>query len=215
VSTDAILARDPSLRVEPPSSRAETIGVARAAFHIVFWSALFVSAQTSPSAGAAPNDKPVASPYERRFQDLPFADQRTFRSVQEGLAEAERLRATSGAWPTVEELARRGVPPFAPDPLDRARYTWRFFHAGPNVDYVGTPDASSGREAFFVILAEPDPGTLDDPRARVDEVHHRLQNGPMIHAYIWMGPPLANVTAAFSVLPVENGYRQILTGQAR
>ncbi len=198
--------------IRPPSARAETWAVARAAFHVVYWSALVVSAQTYAAQPTGASSTSPASPFERRFADLPFADQRLFRALQEGIAEAERIRSSTGRWPRADELARLGVPPFAPDPLDRAGYTWRSVQTGTKADYAGTPAAGSGREGFFAVIAEPEAGTPNDPLAAVDEIHHRLGDGTMIHVTIWMGPPLANLGEAFSLLPPENGYRQVLAG---
>jgi hypothetical protein len=194
----------------PPSARAETWAVARAAFHIVYWSALVVSAQAyAPAQGSA---AAPPSPFERRFQDLPFADQRTYRALAEGVVEAERIRSSTGRWPRAEELARLGIPPFAPDPLDRAGYVWTSVSGGAKADYLGTPAAGSGRESFFAVVVEPDPGTPNDPLAQVDEIHHRLGDGTMIHVTVWTGPPLGGVTEPFSLLPPEKGYRQVIAG---
>jgi hypothetical protein len=205
----------PSIRVHeirPPSARAETWFVARAAFHVVYWSALVVSAQTygvtDPAAAAAP------SPFERRFQDLPAADQRLYRALREGLTEAERARDASGVWPTAAALAREGVPPFAPDPLDHAGYVWTFRRTGAAVNYVGTPAPGAGREALVAIVTEPEPGTPLDPLAQIDEVHHRLADGRMIHVTVWMGPPLGGEGAgAVGVLAPDQGYKQVLAGR--
>jgi len=198
--------------IRPPSGRAETWAVARAAFHILYWSALLVSAQTydprRPADGAAIAGAP--SPFERRFQDLDAADQRLFRSVQEGLAEAERRRSATGRWPTADELAREGVPPFTADPIDRARYAWTFERTGTAVNYVGTPALDAGRETLVLLITEPDPGTPQDPLALEDEVHHRLTEGTMIHATVWMGPPLGAMRGAVSMLAPDQGYKQVL-----
>src|SRR5262249_19087288 len=146
--------------VRPPSARAETWAVARALFHVAYWSALVLSAEHHASLPPeVPLDAaatPAASPFERRFQDLAPVDQRIFRAVQEGVVEAERVRSSTGRWPTAEALGRAGVPPFAPDPLDRARYAWQSVQTGLKADYIGVPAAGSGRECFFVILVEPD-----------------------------------------------------------
>jgi len=185
--------------------------VARAAFHVVFWSALVVSAQTFDPSGAAKDSAP--SPFERRFAELAPEDQRIFRAVQEGVAEAERRRSDGGRWPSAADLAREGVPPFAPDPIDRAGYSWTFVRTGTAANYVGTPRAGSGREAFMVLVVEPDPGTAPDPLAQVDEVHHRLGDGTMIHVTVWMGPPPGPLGAAVSTLAPDQGYKQILVGR--
>lgn len=199
--------------VRPPSARRETWMVARAAFHIVYWSALVVSAQThDPARPAAALISDTPSPFERRMTDLAPGDQRLYRAVREGIVEAERRRSSTGRWPSAADLAREGVPPFAVDPIDHAGYTWSFVQTGAAVNYVGTPSASSKREAFIAILAEPDPGTAIDPNAQVDEVHHRLAGGMMIHATVWMGPPLAP-GRALTVLAPDQGYKQIFGGR--
>jgi hypothetical protein len=203
--------------------------VARAVFHILYWTALVISAETYAQRGAGAASAPTsegsatsslvagtassASPFERRFQDLPSADQRLFRALQEGVVEAERVRSTAGRWPGVEDLARAGVPPFARDPLDTAGFSWLFVQTGLKVDYVGTPRPGSGREAFFAVIVEPDPGDPVDPLAPVDEIHHRLGDGRMIHVTVWTGPPLADTGEAFSLLPPERGYRQVVAGR--
>lgn len=185
--------------------------VARAAFHIVFWSALVVSAETHDAGQAASASAP--SPFERRLTELAPEDQRLYRAIREGVLEAERRRSATGRWPSAADLAREGVPPFAPDPIDRARFTWAFARTGTAVNYVGTPSAGAARESFIVIVAEPDPGTAPDPNAQIDEVHHRLADGSMIHVTIWMGPPVDPSSRAVSVLAPDQGYKQILGGR--
>jgi hypothetical protein len=192
------------------SAHAEAWGVARALFHVVFWSALVVSAETHRPTAAGGVSAAQGSPFERRFQDLSSLDQRSYRSIQEGVVEAESIRAATGRWPSVEVLARAGVPPFAPDPIDHAGYLWRFVETGPRANYIGTPTQGSGRDAFFVVIVEPEPGTPDDPLVQPDEVHHRLRRGPMIHVTVWMGPPLAETGEAVALLPPERGYRQVV-----
>src|SRR4051812_43961881 len=97
-----------TLSIRSPSPRAETWMVTRAVFHVVYWTALVVSAETyapaaSPPAASAP------SPFETRFQDLDPADQRVFRSLREGVMEAERRRSASGRWPSADALAGEGI----------------------------------------------------------------------------------------------------------
>jgi hypothetical protein len=203
----------PDLRTIPirsPTARAETWAVARAVFHVLYWSALVVSAETSAKPQQPSPASVVASPFERRFQDLPASDQRLFRALQEGVVEAERARSATGRWPSVAELAKVGVPPFTRDPLDTDGFTWRFVQTGPKADYIGVPGPGSKREAFFAVIVEPDPGEPTDPLAPVDEVHHRLGDGKMIHVTTWMGPPVSDTSEAFSLLPPEKGYRQVL-----
>ena len=195
--------------IRSPSARAESWMVARAVFHIVYWSALLVSAQTY-DARAEGRVIAAPSPFERRFQDLDAADQRLFRAAQEGLAEAERRRSATGRWPSAEALGKEGVPPFTPDPIDRARYAWTFVQTGTAVNYVGTPAADAGRETLVLLITEPDPGTPQDPQAPEDEVHHRLTDGTMIHATVYLGPPLGPRREAVSMLAPDQGYKQVV-----
>jgi hypothetical protein len=46
-------------------------------------------------------------------------------------------------------------------------------------------------------------------------VHHRLQNGTMIHVNVWMGPALPEAREAFGLLPPELGYKQIIGSVTR
>lgn len=196
--------------IRPPSARAETWAVARAVFHIVYWSALLISGQAAASGNGTASAPPTLAPLERRFADLEAADQRLFRELREGMAEAEAARSLGGAWPSAAALGTRGVPPFAEDPIDRARYRWTSLSAKTVTNYLGTPDPASGRPTFLVIVTEPDPGTAIDPAATVDEIHHRLGDGTMIHVTVWTGPDLGPLPAPVSVPDLERGFRQIV-----
>ena len=194
--------------VRPPSARGEGAMAARLAFHVAYWAMLLASAETYAAGGAA---KSAPSPFEVRFQQLSNANQRIYREVQEGVLEAERVRSSTGRWPGADELASDGVAPFAPDPIDRARHTWITVRGGTAVNYVGTE--AGGREALWMLAVEPDPGTPKDPTAPVDEVHHRLADGTMIHVTVWLGPPPAPGAAAVATLPPDLGYKQIVMGR--
>ena len=193
--------------IKPPSARAETWAVARAAFHIVYWSAILISGQayTSPRAALA-----AASPLERSFSTLDAPDQRLYRALREGMTEAEAIRSESGAWPTASVLATKGIPPFAADPIDRAHYTWTSTANKTVANYLGRPAPASGRPAFLVIITEPDPGTPADPTAVVDDVHHRLSDGTIIHVMVWTGPDLGPMLEPVAVANLEQGFRQIV-----
>jgi hypothetical protein len=200
-----------TLSIRSPCAHAETWMVARAIFHVLYWSALVVSAETYAPATSAAGASTAPSPFERRFQDLDPEGQRVFRSLREGVAEAERRRSSSGRWPTAEELGREGIPPFAPDPIDRTRRTWTSSAAGTAVNYLGTP---ADGPAFLMLVVEPDPGTAPDPLAQVDEIHHRLDDGTMIHVTVWMGPG-GDPREVVTVPPPEKGWRQIVAGTAK
>jgi hypothetical protein len=130
-----------------------------------------------------------------------------YRQALEGLTEAEDVRSGKGDWPTVDALATRRIPPFAPDPLDRASYRWQLLRDGTLVNYVGTPDAASKRSTFVISILEPDPGTPIDPTAYVDETHHKLKDGTLLHVSIWIGT--RTLTRPAATPPFEDGWRRI------
>src|SRR6186997_1090897 len=101
--------------IYPPSVRAETINVIKAAAAIVF---IVVAYVFRPTFGAPDVAMPVAGvlPYQKLIRDASQNEQRVYRELQEGLLEAERMRAETGRWPDVTALETEGIPPFAGDP---------------------------------------------------------------------------------------------------
>ncbi|HEY6034168.1 MAG TPA: hypothetical protein VIV58_07915 [Kofleriaceae bacterium] len=193
--------------VESPSAMRETGFVVRIAFHVVMWSAILMTATWFPHGGAAPAAAPATAIGEVAFRELPGDIQRMYRRCLDGLADAEEVRADSGAWPTVEAEAARGVPPFAPDPIDKAGYRWELRKDGLAVNYVGVPATGP---AIAITILEPDPGTPNDPTAYTDDQHHRLRGGEMIHVAVWIGTKLPSgvmVTPA-----IEDGWKRIVMG---
>ncbi len=194
--------------VEPPSVLRETGMVVRVAFHVVLWTAIAMGATWFPHAGVAPAvAAPATAIGEVAFRELPGELQRMYTRCLEGLAEAEDTRSTTGAWPGVDDLAARGVPPFARDPIDHAGYHWKLLRDAGLVDYVGTP---AHGPTLLITALEPDPGTPVDPRAVTDETHHRLRDGTMIHVAVWVGPQ--PITAPVITPPIEAGWRRIVRG---
>jgi len=107
-----------AFEIRPPSVRAETVSVLKAAAVIVLVVAAYLF---RPSLGdrASIGDRQSTMgllPYQQLIQEASGGEQRIFRELQEGLLEAERMRAATGDWPDVAALAAEGVPPFAPDP---------------------------------------------------------------------------------------------------
>src|ERR1051325_11157863 len=102
-----------TVEIRPPSVRDETLHVLKAAGAVVLLVAayLFRPQMSSQQAVARPAD---LLPFQTLVRDAPPADQRTFRELREGLLEAERIRATTGAWPEAVRLGQDGIPPFAP-----------------------------------------------------------------------------------------------------
>jgi len=197
--------------------------VLRGAFHIVFWSALVILLERGGTRAAAPGaadaapgravgpDPAQLTVDQRAFQDLGTDEQRIFLQVQEGLLEAENLRSASGAWPSAEALAQDGVPPFTRDPLDKVGFTWRALISGRTVNYLGRAPVGSDRMSFLLLILEPEPGVPDDPTQPLDQFHHRLADGTLLHVSTWVGPASSAPTTPTARLPVEQGWRQIVT----
>src|SRR5258708_33577377 len=151
----------------PPSLRAETAAVARLAAVIVAMVGFYLAntawntnPRTARTAGLLPFQKLVA--------DAASTEQRMFRELQEGLLEAERLRSTTGAWPSPAALADAGVPPFASDPTEKGpAYRWLLTHRGAYVNYRGVP-AASGAASWLLHIQEPVAGARPAPPPRRD-----------------------------------------------
>jgi len=195
--------------VQSPSVWRETGNVIRAVMHIFLWSALIMGA--SWCTGRHPQGTELRPPAiavdQVAFRDLDEDSQRMYRLALEGLTEAEDVRSRTNDWPTVDALAARKIPPFTPDPLDRAGYRWRMLRDGTLVNYVGTPDVASKRPTYVISILEPDPGTPIDPQAVVDEIHHKLRDGTMLHVGVWTGTKTLDRPAATPAF--EDGWRQI------
>jgi hypothetical protein len=200
-----------SVEVKSPSARAETAGVLRVFFHIALWSTVVVSIEAR--GGADPSTAAAAEslPFVARFQDLDTREQRIYRSLGEGIGEAERRRSREGKWPTVEALAADGIPPFAVDPIDQDHYTWKLYQKAGLANYVGTPSAPD-RPTYVAILAEPEPGVPNDPSLPTDEVHQRLSNGMLLHVGVFLGNGFKTDRAPVPSVPFDEGWKQILIG---
>ena len=205
-----------TITVHSPSVMRETGYVARAVLHVLFWSAALMGASLAKSNQQAAAGTPATALDEVAFGTLDAGAQRLYRQCLDALAEGEDHRGKTGTWPTVEQMAGRNIAPFV-DPLDKAGYRWTLLAKGTVIDYVGTPDASSGRPTLSLIngVVEPDPGTPNDPGAPTDETHHRLRDQPaaaggtMIHVAIWEIPGAKTLDAAVPTPPFEDGWRRI------
>lgn len=195
--------------VRSPSVLREGGAVARAVFAIVFGAAVVMGTKLGGGDKAGGRSAAVLPPNLVGFRDLPGDDQRMFRRCLEGLGEAEDVRSRTGKWPDVGELAARGIPPFAADPLDRAGYRWKAHRDGTLVNYLGTPDPASRRPTLLIIALEPAPGAPFDPRHVVDESHHKLRDGTLLHVSIWVGT--ARTLGRPIAMPAfEDGWRTIV-----
>jgi hypothetical protein len=151
-------------------------------------------------------------PYQRLIRDASPAEQRIYRELQEGLLEAERMRAQTGQWPDVASLAAEGIPPFAPDPTQKIAYKWTSVRQDWAINYLGIP-ADSAAPAWVLVILEPEPGAPADP-APNDETHHRLLDGTTLHVSIWNIPD-AKRRSGFAALrlPQNEGWTNWLVGQ--
>lgn len=123
-------------------------------------------------------------PYQLLIQTQSTVDQRMFRELQEGLLEAERMRASDAAWPEPTSLAELGIPPFATDPTNKgARYQWTRLQDRWVVNYLGRPDRADA-PSWLLVVQEPQPGIPPDQLFE-DEEHHKLIDGTMLHVSTW------------------------------
>jgi hypothetical protein len=199
--------------IRPPSVRAETVNVVKAAAAILFIVATYVFRPSFGEVDIASRQASIGLlPYQRLIRDAPAPEQRVFRELQEGLLEAERIRAATGQWPDVAQLAAEGIPPFAPDPTQKIEYTWTSVRQDWATNYLGVP-ADASQPAWVLVILEPEPGAVPDP-APNDETHHRLPDGTTLHVSIW-NIPEGKRRSGFAALrlPQNDGWTNWLVGQ--
>jgi hypothetical protein len=180
----------PTIRTEevvPPSQRDDGSWVFLAAMAIVVCVIYVIAFERGGSNARVDGVQARALlPYQVLFRDLPNAEQRTFRAMQEGLGEALRVRGSTGAWPSVDALASQGVPPFAADVLDRSRFRWGLRAEKFLYQYVGIPAVGGEMPAFMIAVVEPEPVTGEKPvPGVVDEEHQLLPDGMLLHVTYW------------------------------
>jgi hypothetical protein len=195
--------------IRPPSVRGETIVVGQLAVVIIAVVAFYLAstAWNTSSSQARAGD---LMPYQVLVRDRPSSDQRMFRELQEGLLEAQRVRSTSGGWPSPAALAVQAIPPFAPDPTRPETYVWTVTQHGTFINYRAAPGVT-GVPAWLLLVQEPDRGAPPDP-ALEDEEHHRLADGTMLHVSIWTHPDGTDLPARFISLPQVEGWTQLRAG---
>lgn len=178
------------------------------ALALVAWAGGLGWARWHRAETAAPLD-----PWQRSFLGLPESEQRLYRAVREGIFEAENVRAETGAWPTAEQLAGEGIPPFAADPLLPA-LTWRQAREGLYVNYVGDGEATR----WLILFIEPDPKALKTPGEAappVDEEHHTLPDRTALHVTVWTQPVTEPPPKGVLAFPVAEGWTQLVSPRAR
>ncbi len=198
--------------IRPPSVRAETVNVLKASAVIVVLVVAYLF-RPDPSPNLQSRQPSMGLlPYQTLVRDAPAGEQRIFRELQEGLLEAERIRAGTGQWPDVKTLADEGIPPFTPDPTQKTEYTWTSVRQDWATNYLGIP-ADSAAPAWVLVILEPEPGAPADP-APNDETHHRLPDGTTLHVSIW-NVPEAKRRSGFAALrlPQNEGWTNLLVGR--
>ena len=207
-----------TVQIHPPSVRAETINVIKAAAAIVFIVAAYIfrPAFGVPSQTQSQDARSIQSrygllPYQKLIRDAAPAEQRVFREMQEGLLEAERIRAQTGHWPDVSTLQAEGIPPFADDPTRKIAYKWTSVRQDWATNYLGVPSDTS-QPAWVLVILEPEPGAPADP-APNDETHHRLPDGTTLHVSIWNMPEEKRRSGFAALrLPQNEGWTNWLVG---
>ncbi len=203
--------REQTVQIRPPSVRVETINVLKAGAAIVVIVAAYIFRPTFGVQTPVLQSQYGLLPYQRLIRDAAPHEQRVYRELQEGLLEAERIRAQTGAWPDVVTLAAEGIPPFARDPTQKVAYTWTSVRQDWATNYLGVPSDSS-QPAWVLVILEPEPGAPADP-APNDETHHRLPDGTTLHVSIW-NMPEGKRRSGFAALrlPQNDGWTNWLVG---
>ena len=199
--------------IHPPSVRAETLNVLKAAIAVVVVVAAYIFRPSfGTEAERAGRQLQIGLlPYQQLIRDAAPAEQRVFRELQEGLLEAERIRSQTGHWPDVSTLAAEGIPPFAEDPTQKVEYTWSSVRQDWVTNYLGVP-ADATQRAWVLVILEPEPGAPPDP-APPDETHHRLPDGTMLHVSIWNMPEEKRRSGFAALrLPQNDGWTNWLVG---
>jgi hypothetical protein len=83
------------------------------------------------------------------------------------------------------------------------------------VNYRGTP-LTPGAPELLAWIQEPVPGYSEvlDPKAPVDETHHRLFDGTVLHVSVWFRSSPSS-SERIVTQPQSAGFLQIVAGAAR
>jgi uncharacterized protein DUF6162 len=200
-----------TVEVLPPSRSDEATWVFLSAAFVclVVIYILGFQLQQSPGGTSGQGAARALLPFQVLFRDLPSAEQRTFREMQEGLAEALQTRGSGGDWPSAESLAANNIPPFAHNVLDKSGLSWTQHRSGLIVEYLGVPTPGTGAPAFLILIQEPEPigGERASPAVR-DEEHQVLPDGTLLHVTYWKHADGA-VPRALAPQPELRGWSQI------
>jgi len=159
------------------------------------------------------------TPYQMLVRDLVGPEQLMFGRLQQGVSEAEAVRAQTGRWP--EPAALGGLPTVLPavlpagdESLPSPAYAWSRAQEGFVVNYLALPSNDDASAAWLLRIQEPDPNTPLDV-APNDEVHHRLPDGTVLHVTVWTHRFGGRVSRAFLLQPELTGWTQLLMAPVR
>lgn len=192
-----------TVTVQSPSVLRESKAVAIALLQITVVSAIAIQASRPSKADPASG----LQADEIAFGKLDADEQRLFRAALEGLTELEDARNAKGTWPAIGQLAQRGVPPFAEDPIDKFGYRWTMLNDKLVTNYIGIP-RDAARPTLVIGVVEPEPGAAEV--VDEDETHHKLADGTLIHVGIYRGSLRAVPAAPLSQFSYGEGWRRIV-----
>src|SRR6185295_14957108 len=81
---------------------------------------------------------------------------------------------------------------------------------GLQIEYLGAPGAA-GETAYLLQITEPDPQAPPHAATPVDEEHHRLPDGTLLHVATWLRR--GGVAQAPAGVPAAAGWTQIVVGR--
>jgi hypothetical protein len=154
------------------------------------WVAGVATARLTTSAALEPRP-----PWQHSFLQLDEQGQRFYRSLREGIFEAENLRASTGHWPAPAELADAGIGPFNTS-------TWALAQQRPYINY----SSENNGLRWLVLFIEPE-GSEGAP-AQPDEEHHTLSTGLGLHVTVWTQPVSEPRPLGVLSFPVAEGWVQ-------
>lgn len=127
---------------------------------------------------------PERADWQRPVSELSETQRAQFEALRAAMPAAERARS-SGAWP--ETL----VPGFARK------------QQGLYVNYLGEAEGLR----WLVLYVEPDP-RVGSESAAVDDEHHLLADGRMLHVSVWTQPLSAEKPQNVTAWPAAEGWLQ-------
>lgn len=153
------------------------------------------------ATGTSSNQRDLL-PYQALVHTLPERDQRMYFTIREGLLAAESDRARLAHWPEPSMLVDHDVAPFS-DP----GFRWNAFRQGVTINYVATPH-DPAVPAWLLVIQEPEPNAPPDP-APLDDEHHRLPDGTLLHIYVWTHQYGGRIAPRFIPQPQADGWTGI------